>query len=65
MATPIIVHPPDEHGSRRVDVTGIHVGRAFGRQDVEEFARRSGFENLDITDPRMVEWRGGGPEAWG
>jgi hypothetical protein len=64
MAAQIIVHPPDDAGRRRVDIAGENVGVAYGLADVAEFARRAGLIDPDVADPRLVEWRGGGPDLW-
>lgn len=67
MAKPIIVYPPDEQGARRVRVDGHILGRAADLQDLTEYLRRAGLEvdDLDVVRSPLIEWRGGGPEAWG
>jgi hypothetical protein len=64
---PVIVYPPDEHGGRRVRVDGEILGRACGLRDIAEFLRRAGIEEVDeayVETSGLIEWRGGGPEAW-
>lgn len=63
----MIVYPPDEDGGRRVRVDGVILGRALGIRDLVEFLRRAGladWDQLDATTSDLIEWRGGGPEAW-
>ncbi|MEU1673396.1 hypothetical protein ABZ752_15365 [Streptomyces roseifaciens] len=39
---------------------------AYGPRDVIEFLRRAGLEEdlFAIDDPRLIEWRSGGPDDW-
>ncbi|WP_127358198.1 hypothetical protein [Actinacidiphila soli] len=62
---PVIVYPA-LNGHRRVAVRGERVGTARGVADLVEFLRRAGLEADDstLTDPELIEWRGGGPDAW-
>ncbi|MFE5868829.1 hypothetical protein ACFQ6V_09265 [Streptomyces roseifaciens] len=62
----IVVYPPDAVGGRRVRVDGEILGMAYGPRDVIEFLRRAGLEEglYAIDDPRLIEWRGGGPDDW-
>ncbi|MET9099606.1 hypothetical protein [Streptomyces antibioticus] len=65
---PVIVYPPDEDGGRRVRADGEILGRAYSLRDVAEFLRRAGVEDADETwveTSGLLEWRGGGPRAWG
>jgi hypothetical protein len=67
MARAIIVYPPDEQGARRVRVDGTILGRATDLRDLTEYLRRAGLEgidDLDVVRSPLIEWRGGGPEAW-
>ncbi|MGW1891313.1 hypothetical protein ACWCP6_13810 [Streptomyces sp. NPDC002004] len=63
---PVIVHPPEPDGGRRVTIRGEHVGTARHLLDVVEFLRRAGLPQADtsIDDPELISWRGGGPDAW-
>lgn len=62
----MVVHPPSQLGARRVTVRGRSVGVAHAPADVAEFLRRAGLDPEDVAwdDPRLVEWRGGGPDDW-
>ncbi|GLX34247.1 hypothetical protein Sros01_03200 [Streptomyces roseochromogenus] len=43
------------------------IGVAHRPADVRAFLAAAGMENaedVDLTDPDFVEWRGAGPEAW-
>ncbi|MEY9875144.1 hypothetical protein ABH931_004645 [Streptacidiphilus sp. MAP12-33] len=64
----VVVHPVVSEGVvrpfRRVDILGTQVGKAFELEDVAEFCRRAGLDELDLEAERMVEWQGGGPEVW-
>lgn len=69
MATyrPVIVNPPSPSGGRRVRVDGEILGLAHDLDDLAEFLRRAGLEGLDADDvanSELIEWRGGGPDAW-
>lgn len=63
---PIVVYPPDEDGGRRVRARGAILGRAYSPADLLEFLRRAGLDPDDVNlhDPGLIEWRGGGPDAW-
>ncbi|MCF6521938.1 hypothetical protein [Streptomyces sp. JJ36] len=63
---PIVVHPPAEDGGRRVDADGETLGIAYSDRDLTEFLRRAGLDpdSVRLDDPLLVEWRGGGPDAW-
>ncbi|GLV87995.1 hypothetical protein Slala03_76840 [Streptomyces lavendulae subsp. lavendulae] len=54
----VIVYPPDAQGGR--------LGRALGPQDLFEFLRRAGLDpdDVNLDDPLLIEWRGGGPAVW-
>ncbi|MBJ3811480.1 hypothetical protein [Streptomyces flavofungini] len=64
---PVIVHPPSPSGGRRVTIREQIVGLALGPGDLREFLRRSGLDPdaVDLDDPALIEWRGGGAEEWG
>ncbi|MFB7899918.1 hypothetical protein ACFC1B_26725 [Streptomyces xiamenensis] len=64
---PIVVYPPSD-GGRRVRADGEAIGRARSPRELREFLRRAGVpdaDDVDLTDPALVEWRGGGPDVWG
>lgn len=64
---PVIVYPPDEDGGRRVRIDGTILGRAYSVQDIAAFMQEAGlqsFDELDVVRTDLIEWRGGGPEAW-
>lgn len=63
----LVVHPPDSHGWRRVRYDGQLLGTAYRMSDIPVFLTAAGMadaEDIDLTDPEIVEWRGGGPETW-
>jgi hypothetical protein len=69
MATdrPVVIYPPDEDGGRRVRVDGQIRGRAFSVQDVARFMQEAGLQDwdeMDVVRTTLIEWRGGGPDAW-
>ncbi|MFE0036809.1 hypothetical protein [Streptomyces sp. NPDC059015] len=64
---PVIVYPPLPTGGRRVRAGREILGLAHSQRDVAEFLRRAGLEGLDEDDvahSQLIEWRGGGPDAW-
>lgn len=63
---PVVVHPLSPDGGRRVTIRGESVGTAFNLFDLLEFLRRAELPEADtaIDDPKLIEWRGGGPDAW-
>ncbi|MGW1961798.1 hypothetical protein ACWCPD_16160 [Streptomyces sp. NPDC001935] len=66
-ALPIIVYPPDEQGGRRVRMDGEILGLAYSLRDIAEFLPRAGLPDPDpawVEASTLIEWRGGGPEAW-
>jgi hypothetical protein len=62
---PVVVYPPAADGGRRVRVDDQFLGIAYGPLDVAEFLRRAGIEDADAAATGLIEWRGGGPGAWG
>ncbi|MCB5164475.1 hypothetical protein LG634_06445 [Streptomyces bambusae] len=67
MTARLVIHPPDENGWRRVRYDGVAIGVAYKPSDVVAFLEAAGMqdpETFDLTDPALVEWRGGGPETW-
>ncbi|MEV0443509.1 hypothetical protein AB0I84_13215 [Streptomyces spectabilis] len=66
-STPIVIYPPDEEGGRRVRIDGTILGRAYNVQDIAKFMQEAGlqdFDEMDVVRSALIEWRGGGPEAW-
>ncbi|WP_327401997.1 hypothetical protein OG194_18855 [Streptomyces sp. NBC_01288] len=64
---PVVVCPPDEDGGRRVRVDSEILGRAYGLEDIAEFLRRAGIEDVDeayVAESGLIEWRGGGSDVW-
>ncbi|WP_031039854.1 hypothetical protein [Streptomyces sp. NRRL F-5650] len=64
---PVVIYPPDEDGGRRVQVDGEILGRAFGVQDVARFMQEAGLQDwdeMDVVRSGLIDWRGGGPDAW-
>ncbi|MDT0341250.1 hypothetical protein [Streptomyces litchfieldiae] len=62
----IVVYPPTAGGGRRVRANGEILGRARSLDELLEFLRRAGLDpdEVDLRDPELLEWRGGGPEVW-
>ncbi|MFD3870334.1 helix-turn-helix domain-containing protein [Streptomyces sp. NPDC058623] len=62
----LVVHPPDENGRRRVRWDGSSISVAHQPSYVLDFlsaARQWNAEGLDLTDPLVVQRRGGGPDT--
>lgn len=66
MTLRVIVQPPAPSGGRRVRVDGEILGVAYGPEDLMEFLRRTGLDPdaVDLDDPEVIEWRGGGSTVW-
>lgn len=66
MTPPIVVHPVDGSGGRRVTAHAEVLGVARSADDVAEFLRRAGLTDteIDLRDPNLIEWRGGDFEVW-
>ncbi len=63
----VIVCLPVKGEGRRVWVDQRLVGTAHSLRDLTELLRRAGWEGLDevdVADLPVIEWHGGGPEAW-
>ncbi|MFD9420539.1 hypothetical protein ACFWC9_38470 [Streptomyces goshikiensis] len=46
---------------------GVAIGVAYRPADIRDFLAAAGLdstEDVNLTDPGFVEWRGAGPEAW-
>ncbi|MCX5195764.1 hypothetical protein OOK31_17995 [Streptomyces sp. NBC_00249] len=68
MAAKLIVYPPDEQGWRRVRYDGVAIGVAHRPSAIRVFLAAAGLENaedVDLTAPDFVEWRGAGPRRLG
>jgi hypothetical protein len=64
---PVVVYPPAADRGRRVRIGEAFVGMAYTLVDIVEFLRLAGFDDLDVSGVRTVdwiEWRGGGPGVW-
>ncbi|MFI9722153.1 hypothetical protein ACIHFE_21230 [Streptomyces sp. NPDC052396] len=60
---PVVVHPLVE-GKRLVKIHDQSVGKARGLDDLVEFLRRAGLEDMDVDNHSIIEWRGGGSGVW-
>lgn len=63
----VIVSPPSETGGRRVRAGGEILGMAYSLRDVAVLLQRAGLEGwdeLDVIESDLIEWRGGGPDVW-
>lgn len=66
-AQPIVIYPPAEDGGRRIRIDDQFVGMAYGLLDIVEFLRLAGLDDVDddwVRTTGLIEWRGGGPDAW-
>ncbi|MEU3557621.1 hypothetical protein [Streptomyces fragilis] len=64
---PVVVEPPGPSGGRRVRVDGRVLGTAFSLRDVTAFLQEAGlqgWDELDVAASGLIDWRGGGPDAW-
>ncbi|NLU70553.1 hypothetical protein [Streptomyces sp. HNM0574] len=66
MPPPVVVHPPDHEGARRVQCDGEDLGRAFNIYDVMDLLNRAGLSRAATAfdDTTIFDWRGGGPYHW-
>lgn len=62
-APPITVHPLTASG-RRVTIRGQDVGRAHRIEDLVEFLRRAGLDDIEVEETDLIEWLGGGADIW-
>ncbi|MER7572332.1 hypothetical protein [Streptomyces sp. NPDC126514] len=60
----IVVHSPALDGSRRVTAGDETLGIASHVDDVAEFLRLADLYVTDVAESDLVEWQGGGPDAW-
>lgn len=66
-AQPVVIYPPAEDGGRRVRIGEHFVGIAYGLLDVAAFVQEAGLQDwdeMDVVRSALIEWRGGGAEAW-
>lgn len=64
---PVVIYPPDEAGARRVRIDGTISGLAYWPRDVVAFMQEAGlqdFDEMDVVQSSLIEWRGGGPDDW-
>lgn len=64
---PVVIYPPGADGGRRVRIGDRFVGMAYGTTDVAAFVQEAGlqsFDEMDVVRSALIEWRGGGPDAW-
>ena len=54
---------PDGSG-RRVQIGRHVIAIAETRSDVDQLLKMAGLGEWFELDPTIVEWRGGGPDAW-
>ncbi|MFJ1806995.1 MULTISPECIES: hypothetical protein [unclassified Streptomyces] len=67
LVQPVVIYPPAADGGRRVRAGDHFLGMAYGLLDVAEFLREAGVDDADeayVESSALIEWRGGGPEAW-
>ncbi|MFE2700984.1 hypothetical protein ACFXI6_12230 [Streptomyces mirabilis] len=63
----VVIYPPAEDGGRRVRIGDHFVGMAYGVLDVAAFMQEAGLQDwdeMDVVRSGLIEWRGGGPDAW-
>jgi hypothetical protein len=63
----VVVLPLSQDGGRRVRIDGRYVGIAYGLLDVVAFVQEAGLQDwdeMDVVRSPLIEWQGGGPEAW-
>ncbi|REE58702.1 hypothetical protein BX257_1134 [Streptomyces sp. 3212.3] len=64
---PIIVAAPCGSGGRNVHLGDEFLGTAYSLHDLTVFLQcigLLGWDELDVTESDLIEWRGGGPEVW-
>ncbi|MEY9964069.1 hypothetical protein ABIA33_002103 [Streptacidiphilus sp. MAP12-16] len=55
---------PGDPPHRPVDIRGHPAGEAYGPEDIRELCRARGFPDVDLDNPAVVTWNGGGPDVW-
>ncbi|MER5441590.1 hypothetical protein [Streptomyces sp. NPDC002790] len=66
-AQPVVIYPPGEDGGRNVRIDGTILGRALSVKDIVALLQEAGlrsFDEMHVVYSALIEWRGGGPEAW-
>ncbi|MFE6408491.1 hypothetical protein ACFVOR_16330 [Streptomyces sp. NPDC057837] len=64
---PVIVDLPSVAGGRQVRFRGKVLGTAYSLLDLTVFLQHTSltdWDDLDVAASELIEWRGGGPEAW-
>ncbi|MHA6762046.1 hypothetical protein [Streptacidiphilus sp. PAMC 29251] len=49
---------------RGVDILGVPAGQATSFADLVAICRTAGLGELNLYEPGVVEWRGGGANQW-
>ena len=64
--TPIVVLGvvPGDPPYRPVEINGEIAGPAYNMVDVTRLAYQAGMPHLDLDDPAVVRWVGGGKYKW-
>lgn len=63
----VIVYPPTKREGRQVWVDGKFAGTAVSLRALTELLRCAGWgglDEVDVAELPVIEWHGGGPEAW-
>jgi hypothetical protein len=60
---PVLVHPLME-GMRLVKIHGRSAGKARSLEDLKKFLDQAGLRDVDVDNPAIVEWHGGGSGVW-
>ncbi|MEU9009649.1 hypothetical protein AB0D12_07670 [Streptomyces sp. NPDC048479] len=55
---------PGDPPYRLVEINGEVAGPAYNMLDVIRLARQAGLTHLDLDDPAVVRWVGGGKYKW-
>jgi hypothetical protein len=55
---------PGDPPYRVVEINGEVAGPAYDMLDVIRLARQAGLTHLDLDDPAVVRWVGGGKYKW-
>ena len=64
--TPVVVLGvvPSDPPYRLVEINGEVAGPAYTMLDVIRLAHRAGVTHIDVDDPAVVRWVGGGKYKW-